>query len=285
MTLRKWALAALSFALAWRLGPGAPAQEPLPLFDAHLHYSRPAWDAFPPRLVLSILAAAGVKRALVSSTPDDGTLRLYQADPGRVVPILRPYRDGSDAAGWSRSEEVLAYVSERIKRGVYKGIGEFHLWNEEDAGSPQIKRLARLAVERGAVLHVHSGAAPVRALFAHAPEVKILWAHAGMSEPPEAVRELLDKHPSLWTEISFRAGDIAPGGKLDPAWRALFMRHQDRFLFGTDTYTAERWSRYKELVAEHRAWLQQLPREAAERIAYRNAVRLFGAGGAAGLPE
>jgi predicted TIM-barrel fold metal-dependent hydrolase len=285
LSLRKWALGALSFALAWRLGPGAPAQEPLPLFDAHLHYSRPAWEVFPPGRVLEILAAAGVRRALVSSTPDDGTLRLHKAAPDRFVPILRPYRDGSDAAGWARSEEVLAHVSERIERGVYKGIGEFHLWNEEDAASPQVRRLARLAVERGVVLHVHSGAGPVRALFAHTPEARILWAHAGMSEPPGTVRELLDRHANLWTEVSFREEHIAPGGKLDPAWRALLLRHQDRFLFGTDTYTTERWGRYKELVAGHRAWLGQLPREAAERIAFRNAVRLFGAGGVSGPPE
>jgi len=65
----------------------------------------------------------------------------------------------------------------------------------------------------------------------------------------------------------------------------ILLRHADRFLFGTDTYTTERWSIYGQLVAEHRAWLGQLPRPVAEKIAYRNAVALFGPGRAAGLPE
>ena len=43
---------------------------------------------------------AGVKRALVSSTPDDGTIKLYQRDPKRIVPILRPYRTREDIGHW-----------------------------------------------------------------------------------------------------------------------------------------------------------------------------------------
>jgi predicted TIM-barrel fold metal-dependent hydrolase len=234
---------------------------------------------------MEILAAAGVKRALVSSTPDDGTLKLYQADSNRIVPALRPYRTREDMSGWARSQEVFEYVSKRIRRGIYKGIGEFHLFDARDAGSPQMKGLVRIAVERDIVLQVHSDSGPVGALFAHDPKLKILWAHAGMSESPNVIQELLDKYKNLWAGVSFREGDIAPGGKLDPRWRALFVRHQDRFVYGTDTYISERWSSYGDLVKEHRTWLKQLPRMVAEKIAYRNAVRLFGAGKATGLSE
>ena len=68
----------------------------LPIFDTHIHYSAPDWASHPPERVLDILARAGIQRALVSSTPDDGTLALYEKDPGRIVPMLRPYRT------WSR---------------------------------------------------------------------------------------------------------------------------------------------------------------------------------------
>ncbi|MEE9255797.1 MAG: amidohydrolase family protein, partial [bacterium] len=152
----------------------------------------------------------------------------------------------------------------------------------------QIRGLAQLAVKRGLFLQIHSGAAPVSALFSLAPKIRILWAHAGMSEPPEVIGRLLEAHKNLWVGLSFRAGDIVPGGRggrIDPEWRALFLRHPDRFVYGTDTYITERWGGYGELVEAHRVWLRQLPRKVAEKIAYRNAVRLFGAGKGTGLPE
>ena len=273
------------FVLQCVLGANTNAQERLPLFDTHVHYSQSAWAVYSPKQILEMLAAAGVKRALVSSTPDDGTLKLYEVAPNRIVPSLRPYRQRADMSDWARNQQVFNYVSERIKRGVYKGIGEFHIFDVHDAVSLQIKGLVTIAVERDIVLQVHSDSGPVKALFSHNPKPKILWAHAGMSEPPNVVQELMDKYTNLWVGVSFRAGDIAPGGKIDPAWRALFVRHQNRFVYGTDTYIPERWSNYSDLVAEHRAWLRQLPREVAEKIAYRNAVRLFGAGKATGLPE
>ena len=44
----------------------------LPLFDAHIHYSEEAWQRIPPKEAIALLRKAGVKRALVSSTNDDG---------------------------------------------------------------------------------------------------------------------------------------------------------------------------------------------------------------------
>lgn len=269
-------LSALLAALALA-APAAAAEERLPIFDTHVHYSSGAWEPFPPARIMEILDAAGVVRALVSSTPDDGTLMLHEAAPARVVPILRPYRTRADMADWFRSDEVLAYLEERLARGVHRGVGEFHLMDPAHAETPQMRRLVALAAARGLVLEVHSGAAPIRALFAIEPGVKILWAHAGMSEPPETVGALLDAHASLWTEVSFRAGEIAPGGgALDPAWRALLLRHADRFMIGTDTYVTPRWESYGELIAQHRTWLAQLPPETARAIAFDNAARLFG---------
>src|SRR5256886_5890655 len=63
---------------ALALLPAPAAAQVFPLFDSHIHYSRPDWDAYTPERILSILAKAGVRRALVSSTPDDGTLKLYE---------------------------------------------------------------------------------------------------------------------------------------------------------------------------------------------------------------
>ena len=269
--------------LAWTADLAAEA--PLPIFDAHVHYSQDAWSRFDSAAVTANMDQANVPRALVSSTPDDGTLRLHAKDPSRFVPMRRLYRGDVHSGNWFDDAATPAYLAERLKRGIYKGIGEFHLFGAEAAATPVMAEVAKLALAHDIVLHVHSGAAPVAALFRLAPDVKILWAHAGMTTPAAEVGRLLDAQNKLSVEVAFRAGDIAPGGTLDATWRDLLLRHADRFLIGTDTYVNGRWEVYGSLIAEHRRWLKQLPRPVAEAIAYRNAVRLFGDGGRRALTE
>jgi len=249
------------------------AQE-MPIFDAHIHYSYGDWDTLSPQQALALLERAGVRQALVSSTPDDGTLKLYQADPKRIIPFLRPYRTRGDMGGWHSDPAVQAYVEERLTRGVYKGIGEFHL-SAADTDKPVVKRLAELAAKQQLFLHAHVDEVAVERLLTLYPEVRILWAHAGMSSPVKEVGRLLDRYPKLWVELALRF-DVAPGGNLDPEWRALFLRHPDRFMVGTDTWTTSRWDSLVEEARATRRWLGQLPRNVADQIAYRNGERLFG---------
>jgi len=270
--LRRW----LALPLVLLLVSPALAQSPqdLPIFDTHIHYSQPDWATYTPEDILKIFDRAGVRRALVSSTPDDGTLKLYEKAPARIAPELRPYRTRGDMGSWHRDPAVLAYVEERLKRGIYKGIGEFHLSGGQ-TDTPVIRRMVELAVEKNLFLHAHSDEAAVQELFALNPKVKILWAHAGMSSGPDAIGRLLDRYPTLWAEMAIRT-DMASGGKLDPAWRALFLRHPDRMMVGTDTWVTSRWDALPGYLEEMRVWLRQLPREVAEKIAFRNAERLFG---------
>jgi predicted TIM-barrel fold metal-dependent hydrolase len=264
----------IALELAFTTAP-ATAAERLPIFDTHLHYSNPARKPFPPKKALGVLREAGVTRALVSSTPDDGSLTLQRFAPSRITPVLRPYRGAIGSSNWTRDPNVADYLAERLKKGRYAGIGEFHLFDAAEVESEAVRRTVALAREKNLMIHVHSGAAPIEALFRLDPKVKILWAHAGMSEPAEVVGAMLDRHPNLWTEVSFRAGDIAPGGVLSEAWREVMIRHAKRIMVGTDTYITSRWESYGRLVEEHRRWLEQLPRDAAEAIAYRNATALY----------
>ena len=98
---------------------------------------------------------------------------------------------------------------------------------------------------------------------------------ASAQSQPATVGALLDRYPNLWVELALRT-DVAPRGALDPAWEAVFRRHPDRFMIGTDTWIASRWPQLPRLMADVRAWLRQLPRDLAERIAWRNAEALFG---------
>jgi hypothetical protein len=254
------------------LAPLAAAGAELPIFDAHLHYSHDAWEALPPQEVIAILKKAGVRRALVSSSGDDGQQRLKAAAPELIVTELRPYRSRGEIGTWFRDPTVPAYLEERLKKFSYAGIGEFHLYGA-DADLPVPRRMVQLAKQHQLLLHAHSDADAVERLFRQWPEARILWAHSGF-ERPENVRAMLGKHQRLWADLAFRT-DHGSGGKVDAEWRMAFLEFPDRFLLGTDTFTPERWYYVPEHASWSRAWLADLPQEVAERIAFRNGEALF----------
>ena len=258
--------------LTMALIPFAAAAAELPIFDAHLHYSSDAWDVVPPKQAIAMLREAGVKRALVSSSGDDGQQRLAALAPDLIIPELRPYRSRADTGSWFRDPTVIPYLEERLAKFRYAGIGEFHLYGA-DADLPVPRGMVRLAKQHGLFLHAHSDADAVERLFRQWPEARILWAHSGF-ERPERVREMLRRHKNLWCDLAFRT-DPAQGGKVDAEWRAAFLEFPDRFLLGTDTYVPERWHYIPEHAAWARAWLTDLPPEVSERIAWRNGEALF----------
>src|SRR5207248_1219161 len=206
-------------AAATLLLAATPAAAQFPIFDAHIHYSKPDWSAYTPERALSILAQAGVRRAIVSSTPDDGTLLLYDRAPAGIVPFLRPYRTREDMGSWTRDPAVAAYVEERLnRRNVYRGIGESH-FGAEDVEAPTVRRIAELAKARGLFLQCHIDETTVEKMLTAYPGVKILWAHAGMSSAAATVARLVDRYPMLWVELALRT-DVAADGTLDPERRA-----------------------------------------------------------------
>jgi hypothetical protein len=263
----------LAAALTASLAGAALAAE-LPLVDAHIHYSHDAWEIVPPKQAAELLRKSGVKRALVSSSNDEGTQKLVAEAPDIVIPELRPYRSRADTAGWVRDEGIISYLEERLQRHVYVAIGEFHLYGA-DADLPVPRRMVALARKHDLMLHAHSDADAIDRLFAQWPQARILWAHAGF-ERPEKVREMLRKYQNLWADLAFRS-DHGTGGKPPPEWRAAFLEFPDRFMVGTDTYVPERWHYVPEHSAWSRAWLSDLPPEVAERIAWKNGEAVLGA--------
>ena len=265
--------------LAVALAGAAGAQvAPLPIFDAHLHYSHDAWERLPPAEAAALLRKAGLKHAMVSSSSDEGTQKLYAAAPDLVLPVLRPYRTRGEIGTWVHDTSVITHMQERLKKYRYVALGEYHVYGA-DADLPVVRRVVQLAREHQLFLHSHSDADAIERQFKQDPQARILWAHSGF-EAPEKVREMLRKHSQLWCDLAFRndhATVIGDSGKVDPAWRAAFLEFPDRFLVGTDTFTPERWYYVVEHARWSRAWLADLPREVAERIAYKNGEALFAA--------
>ena len=270
------------FALTASLLLVAPvaASDLLPIFDAHLHYNDEATAVYPVPEVLKRFRASGVTAILANSRPNDGTRALASAardDPHtapRVVPFVRPYRTRADVGTWFNDPEIYALVESELRRDAgYRGIGEFHVYGA-DAGGIWVRRLVTLAVERNLWLHAHCDDAALEILFGHDPRAKIIWAHTGFTTPPEKIARYMERYPGLFGELSYRH-DITEGGKIAPAWRALFVAYPDRFVVGSDTWINGRWDQYAEIIAQYRSWLRQLPPDVATKVASGNGERLF----------
>jgi hypothetical protein len=253
--------------------PAAGRAAELPLVDAHIHYSHDAWSVVPPAEAVALLRKAGLKRALVSSSNDEGTQKLLAEAPDLVIPALRPYRTRGELATWVRDPSVVAYVEERLRAHRYVAIGEFHVYGA-DADLEVPRRIVQLARQHGLLLHAHCDADAVERLFRQDPDARILWAHAGF-DSPERVRDMLRKYKTLWADLATRS-DHGVGGKVAPEWRPVFLEFPDRFMVGTDTFVPERWHYVPEHASWSRRWLADLPPDVAERIAWKNGEVVLG---------
>jgi len=243
-----------------------------PVIDAHIHYSHDAWDTIPPEKAVAILRRAGLKKALVSSSSDEGTQKLYAIAPDLVVPVLRPYRKRGEISSWKYDDSVVAMLGERLGQYRYAGIGEFHAFGD-DIELPVLQQVIGLAKKYQIFLHAHVDSDAIHRIFKHNPDALVLWAHSGFDNPDE-IRALLEKYPNLWSDLAFRDEHVLQD-QVSPDWQELFNDFPDRFVLGTDTYTPERWYFVVENAEWSRGWLNTLPESLAENIAWRNAEALL----------
>ena len=278
--MKRIQLAAALIALAALAAPVRAADEPIEIFDAHLHYNFEPTPTFQPDEVLALLKKHRVTGILATSRPNTGTHVLMGAKAdGRagelqVVPFIRPYRTRPDIQTWFNDPVIFDLVQDEFKRGYYRGVGEFHL-HGKSADTELVKQTVDFAVAHDLYLHAHSDAEAIEILMRHNPRAQIIWAHTGFSLSADRVGAMLAKYPKLWGELSYRSGIVDGAGRLTPEWRALFEKYPDRFLLGSDTWVPERWSSYGDTMEGYRAWLAQLSPVIAKQIAHGNARAMF----------
>jgi hypothetical protein len=207
-----------------------------------------------------------------------------------------------DERAWNLElEDIRDYLEELeagLRSGALRGIGEIHVnnWNSNIAGTPQwrwpadsllMQQLISLAARYDVPMSVHMDAEPEsvaqmeRLLTAHRDGIW-LWAHTGHFAGPALIRRLLEAHPNLYCELSYRtaislgrsATTMDVDGRLRPEWRELLEAFPTRFVIGTDIGFASPPT-YSAHIAVWRGILQQLSPETAEKLAYRNAVMLL----------
>ena len=303
-----------------------------PLFDAHLHYNEEATAGpHPMSDVLARIKRNGVKGILANSRPNDGSKALaahVSADKSndlQVVPFIRLYRNRADYDSWFKDDAIYAMVQAEYAKGAlpgapsgpasganlapFKGIGEFHLYDSENANGPVAKKLMAFAEEKNLAVLAHVDDTAIDLLMANAPskgqKLKLIWAHTSIGGAPASrIDELFGKYPLLMGELSYRPGLTCEGGRraagaphgarapsggsepdavgerggpyLCPEWRALMLKYPSRFMIGSDTWVNQRWQYYDELMKGYRAWLGDLPPEVARQIAWGNGAALFG---------
>jgi hypothetical protein len=258
-----------------------------PLFDAHLHYNDEAQEPHPLADVLGRMQRSGVRAIVANSRPNDGTLSLASAREATraagvtVVPFVRLYRNRADYGGWFADETIHQMVLDQLARGTpagpFRGLGEFHLYDSANADGPVAAKLMKLARERGLAVLAHCDEVAVEKLMAHAPGARLVWAHTGISGTPVAkVRELMQRHPTVIGELSYRPGLTDGRGGPEAAWREAFTALPGRFVIGSDTWINPRWQHYEALMDEYRAWMGTLPAPLARRIGWGNTAGLFG---------
>lgn len=251
--------------------------EPLvaqPLFDAHLHYNAADAKQFNPQQIIDKLVQNGIRYAVVTGTPATHTTSLYRHATSRIVPLLSVYHSSADKVDWTNDETLPTRVESELKKGMWHGIGELHIF-AKDRHSPVFRRIIEIAAQHQLPLQIHGDPAVIDTVYDIMPSQPVIWAHAGTYPYPDLITDYLQRYPALYVDLSVRDERIAPNGHISDEWYELFIRFPNRFMIGVDTYSLSRWNNFDSVVATIRNWLAQLPDEVAKQLAFENAAALF----------
>ena len=203
--------------------------------------------------------------------------------PTRVIAGLPLPNPASDAAA-EQLESALRKTGARV-------IGEAHVRQvsrkiDRDPSDGPFSRVLDVAGKRGVPVVIHdelderATAALATALAGH-PNTTVILAHGGSATPAQ-LQTLLGKHPNLLVDLSGMHFQRTPAlaseiGPLDPAWKALIQKMPERFMMGLDVWAPRLFepAMLDRLMTWTRRILGELKRDAAERVAYRNAAALF----------
>lgn len=290
--------------------PASSDERYLPVIDVHSQFN----GRLSVERLISVLKEGKVDRVILSSLPrriirDRQLLKLAKDHPDLIIPAIRAKgRDyDSDSADWySRMEKASS-------KRRFRGVAEAHLYHAAKGNADKvlvfpsdrrIKRLLEITGERNwpLVLHAELKAASPGVRSRIVSELKDLM-HANPSQAfvlthmaqldADDVAELISAHANVYFITSHanhifiaRSGrkgpskqpwtDMFDGSRLRAEWAELTVSHPDRFILGFDNTRAKLWSDiYIDQIKLWRRALAELPRDVAEKVAYRNAERLW----------
>lgn len=273
------ALFALSATTAWA------ADYTGPLIDAHSHLPNAnAIDAYVAAMKrhdvakIVLLGVGGVQK-------DDGAWIAAAASkyPDRVIPGL-PLGDPTNAAMAARLEKDLAKSQARV-------IGEVHIRQvsrhiDRSPANPAFVRILDIAGRHGLPIVIHDelddeATVNLEAALAAAPKATVILAHGG-GVTPARLEPLLIRYQNLMVDLSGMHFQRTPAlatetGPIEAGWKRLIEKMPDRFLMGIDVWAPRLFepAMLDRLMKWTRRILGELKPDVAERVAHRNAMRVF----------
>ena len=189
-------------------------------------------------------------------------------------------------------EHPASQLAVQLDRGRPRVIGEVHVRQvgrrtiDRDPTGAAFGKILDVAATFGVPIVIHyeltdaAETALERALAAHRKSTVVL-AHAGEG-PPGRVDRLLMRNPNLFVDLSGMHFQRTPAlasetGPFDPGWKALIEKMPDRFLIGVDIWSARLFepAMLDRLFLWTRRILGELQPDIAERVAHRNAAKLY----------
>ncbi len=194
---------------------------------------------------------------------------------------------------------LFEQAESEFKSGKAYGFGEIHGNNRRSHGprnerfarkislkSPVINRMFEIANrhEKFIQLHLEGDLDTLSELSEQLrafPNAKVILSHCLPYSGAETVQRLFDQHPNLFCEISAggpvdKIASIFNAEGISPRFEPVILRNVDRFLLGTDPCCGLDHL-YDDMILELRQYfLARLPKDVAEKIAFRNAERLLG---------
>lgn len=289
------------------LAPAQGASNVLPIIDAHSQFD----ENTPVARVIEYAARAGVTQVLLSARGRVTTaqvLDLTSTHPACIVPSVRTKGRAFD----ENRPGYYTLLDEQFKEPAFKAMSEIILVHAPKgklapevnvaANTPQVKEAIQRAIAKGwpVVLHYEfrwltsaygtsaraKRMTELKSLVSQHPQQLFALIHMAQLDASDAA-DLLAAHANLMF-LTSHANTLAVNesrqpwtnmfadGELAPEWRALVLRHPDRFVLAFDNVWPEHWSeKYVQQVELWRNALGKLPVEVAHAVAHSNAERLW----------
>ena len=303
--MTRLAVIVLSLATLAAIGeksPPAQAAEEIPFIDAHSQVAA----GLDMNEIIPLMDKAGVRRVILSARNDrspDEIADFAAANPGRITAAVR-----TKGNAFNRNTPGFdALLKAQLGRREFSAMAEVILWHARKGNkapemiisldSPQAQKALSLALQRAwpFIAHIEFAAAgwdrdsfmeKFEATARSHPGHPFALIHMGQLDPGEAGR-LIQAHPNVYfltshsnpinkAESNQPWANLFSGERLAPEWKALFIKHRDRFVLAFDNVFAEHWGPFfLEQAALWRGALADLPAEVAHAVAHGNAERLW----------
>ena len=193
--------------------------------------------------------------------------------------------------------ELYEQSEKDLKDGLIVGLGEIFINNLDSTrydkmrrkgqvDAPIFRKFFDLVAQYDGFLAFHMQAdsdsvEQLGELLSSNRKGRVLWNHCGNDGWADDVRSMMDKHPNLFCELSYRYPPVSKkifiqifdSSGVDSSWRELMEDHSDRFMVGSDAHSSTEF--VGSIKTIRKGLLPNLKPDTARKIAYQNAQRLF----------